>query len=141
MSLPVVQIVSHHGAVQMEQHPVDLARRLNAFQQVPTKILEGLVTHGPPGNSTTKDCPDELEAVLLGGIHEGSLNGVGATEATWNVIAMGDTLLGKLLHGGRDIRKGIGFVRKGPGYNPHRLAPCLRDSWHSHIQHSRNTPV
>jgi hypothetical protein len=35
-------------------------------------------------------------------------------------------LFGELLHGGRDIRKGIGFVRKCPGYNPHCPAPCLK---------------
>jgi hypothetical protein len=42
---------------------------------------------------------------------------------------MGDTLLGKLLHGGGDIRKGIGFVRKRPGYDAHGLTLSSGGAW------------
>src|SRR4029453_7701251 len=46
----------------MQQHPVNLARPLNTFKQVPTKIIKGLATHRATGNGTAKDRPDEFEA-------------------------------------------------------------------------------
>src|SRR5437870_13186509 len=122
MSLPVVQVVCHHGTVQMQQHTVNLARPLNPFEEMSTKIIKGLATHRATGNGTAKDRPNEFEAVFLGRIHERGLDGIRAPEAARDIIAMRNPLLGKLLHRGGDIRKGIGFVRKGPGYDAHVLA-------------------
>src|SRR5437867_3618913 len=103
----------------MQQHTVNLARRLHTFEEMSTKIVKGLATHRATGNGTAKDRPDEFEAVLLGGIHERGLDGIRTPEAVRNLIAMRDPLLGELLHRGGDIRKGIGLVRKRPGYDAH----------------------
>src|SRR5215472_4606802 len=121
MSLSVIQIVRHHGTVQMQQHTVNLARRLHTFKEMSTKIVKGLTTHRATRNSTAKDRPDEFEAVLLGGIHECGLDGIRTPEAVRDLIAMRDSLLGELLQRGGDIRKGISLVRKCPGYDAHFL--------------------
>src|SRR5262245_61916471 len=97
MAFPVVQIVRHHGSVQMQQYTVNLTRCLNPFEEMSMKIVKGLTTHRATGNGTAKDRPDEFEAMLRGGIHERGLNGIRAPEAAWNLIAMGDPLLGELL--------------------------------------------
>src|SRR5262249_62309491 len=106
----------------MQQHTVNLARRLHTFKEMSTKIVKGLATHRATGNATAKDRPDEFEAVLLGGIHERGLDGIRIPEAARNLTAMSDALLGKLLRRGGDIREGIGFVRKRPSYDAHGLA-------------------
>jgi hypothetical protein len=59
MSLPVVQIVRHHGIMQMQQH-VNLARRLHPFDEMPTKIVKGLATHWAT-EWHCKDRPDEFK--------------------------------------------------------------------------------
>src|SRR5262245_9286460 len=129
MSFPVVDIVRHHGTVQMQQHTVNLARCLHTFQEMSTKIVKGLATHRATGNGTAKNRPDEFEAVLLGSIHERGLDGIRAPEAAWNLIAMYDPLLGELLQRGGDIRKSIGFVRKRPGYDAHFLTLSAGGDW------------
>src|SRR5262245_21001017 len=107
--------------MQVQQDTIDRTGCLNAFEKVPAKILEGVTAHRTPRNGTAKDRPDELEAVLLGRIHEGGLDGVSAPEAPWNLVAVGNILLGKLLHGGGNVGKRVGFVRKRPRYDAHIL--------------------
>src|SRR5262249_17392019 len=91
------------------------------LEKVPAKIFKRVATHRPPRNGAAKDRPDELEAVLRSRIHEGGLDGVGALKAPRNLVAMGNTLLGKLLHGGGNVGKRVGFVRKRPRYDAHML--------------------
>src|SRR5262245_7612318 len=106
----------------MQQHTVNLARTLDTFEEMSTKIVKGLATYWATRNGTTKDRPDEFKAVLLGRIHERGLDGIRALEAAWNLTAMRDALLGELLHRSGNVRKGIGLVRKRPGYDAHFLA-------------------
>ena len=40
MALTIVQVVRYHGAVQMQQHPVNLAGGLNPFEQMSTEICQ-----------------------------------------------------------------------------------------------------
>src|SRR5262249_61022728 len=83
------------------------------------KIFKSVTTHRTTGNGTAKDRPDELEAVLHRRIHEGCFVGIGAPKAPRNFIAVGNALLGKLLHGGGNVGKRVGFVRKRPRYDAH----------------------
>jgi hypothetical protein len=86
---------------------------------MPAKILEGVLTHAPAGDGAAKNGPDEFKTKVFCGIHKRRFNGIGPPKARWDVVTVGDALLGEFVQRGWNIRKGIRLMGKCPGDNPH----------------------